>query len=283
MRIELEPIPYGPNQSFASILFSGKTIVCPYHRHPELELVAIDSSRGRVVIGNYSGTFCEGNIFLIGENVPHIFQRSRIDPRQLVQTHVIQFRRDFAGPALFEIPELVGIKRLLSQSGRGLKILGPAREEVRSLMMAVHQATGAWRILRLIELLNKIAQPRSVRPLQSEASAQAAWSEGRMGKIVAYIQENLTQRILVPEAAQRAGLTPNAFCRYFKLHTRRTFTDFVNELRITEACRLLRETDGSVTEICYASGFSSPAHFHEEFKARMRATPVDFRKKLRIP
>lgn len=277
MYLEFEPIPYGPNRSFASIVFQGKSIICPYHHHPELELVAINEGRGRVVIGSYSGTFREGDLFLIGENVPHIFQNSRIGQEDSVRTHVIQFRADFAGPGFFQIPEMLPIKRLLGKALQGLKLTGSAKHQIRVRMRALHEATGPARVAHLIELLACLSDTRSLRPLQRGGALPENWTDGRMPEVMAYIQEKLTEKLTVPEAARRAGLTPNAFCRYFKRQTRRTFTEFVNELRVTEACRLLRETRGTVAEICYASGFSSLAHFHHEFRKRIKCPPRSLR------
>lgn len=131
--------------------------------------------------------------------------------------------------------------------------------------------------MRLLELLEAFSAVRSLRPLQRDSSATRSWSDGRMTDVMAYIQENISESVSVPEAARRAGLTPNAFCRYFKLQTRRTFTEFINALRITEACRLLSETTGTVADVCHASSFSSLPHFHSVFKKQMNVSPKHFR------
>jgi transcriptional regulator GlxA family with amidase domain len=100
-----------------------------------------------------------------------------------------------------------------------------------------------------------------------------------MPAVMAYIHENLTGKLTVPEAARRAGLSPNAFCRYFK---RRAFTDLVNELRVGEASRLLLETPDSVIDVCFASGFGNLAHFHQEFRKRARTSPLSYPRSRRI-
>jgi AraC-like DNA-binding protein len=277
MYLEFEPILYGPDRSFASIEFRGKSIICPYHHHPEIELVGIDSGRGRVLIGGYSGTFREDDLFLIGENVPHIFQNSRLVREEFFQTRVIQFRADFAGQGLLQIPEMNPVRQLLGKAAQGLKLTGYARHGIRSLMTDIHAASGPTRVTGLLELLGVLAAEHSLRPLHRGRALPENWTDGRMPEVMAYIQEKLAEKLTVPEAARRAGLTPNAFCRYFKRQTRRTFTEFVNELRVTEACRLLRETKGSVAEVCYASGFSSLAHFHHEFRKRIKRPPRSLR------
>ena len=280
MYLELEPVSYGLGRSFASIVFEGGKFVCPYHRHPEFELVAIDGSSGRLVVGDYTGTFRQGELFFLGENLPHIFQNLPLGSRssQPARSHVIQFRRDFAGDRLFCVPELAPLQRLLHAARRGLKITGAGRERVRVQMRAVHEAKGPKRITQLLELLGELAATKSFKPLAGETyDPSIIPADGRMPGIMAHIQENFTNTLTVPQAARKAGLTPNAFCRYFKQQTRRTFTEVVNEMRIREACRLLGETRAPIIEIGYACGFGSLARFHAEFKKRIKTSPLRFR------
>ena len=284
MHLELEPVPYAFGRSFASIVFQRlhrSKFVSPYHRHPEFELVAMDTMSGRLVAGDYIGTYQKGELFLLGENLPHVFQYSPTEKptSRYACWQVIQFRRDFAGAELFTIPEFAPLQRLLHDSRRGLKITGACRDRVRGQMRAVHESQGPWRIPRLLELLCDLAATRSYKPLAGTAyDATVHSTDGRMPGIIAHIQENFTDSLSVPQAAKKAGLTPNAFCRYFKQQTRRTFTEVVNEIRIKETCRLLSETKASVTEICYACGFGNLAHFHSEFKKHINLTPLKFRK-----
>jgi len=146
-------------------------------------------------------------------------------------------------------------------------------------MRKVHGMAGGRRVTGLLELLMDLAESRSLRPLASARyDASEVPSDGRMPAVMAYIHENLTGKLTVPEAARRAGLSPNAFCRYFKRQTRRTFTNLVNELRVGEATRLLLETPDSVTDVCFASGFGNLAHFHQEFRKRTRTSPLGYRR-----
>ncbi len=280
MYLESENVPYDPERSFASIVFEGPAVICPYHRHPEIELVAIDAGRGRIVAGDYLGTFRRDDVFFLGEDLPHIFQSSRqqADETQ-VRTHVIQFRRDFAGTDMFDMPEFRSISKLLRSAARGLRVTSRQQPQVRESMRKVHGLTGGRRVTGLLELLMDLSESRSLRPLASARyDASAVPSDGRMPAVMAYIHENLTGKLAVPEAARRAGLSPNAFCRYFKRQTRRTFTDLVNELRVGEAARLLLETPDSVTDVCFASGFGNLAHFHQEFRKRARTSPLAYRR-----
>ena len=284
MYLESETVPYGHGRSFASIVFEGLSVICPYHRHPEIELVAIDAGRGRIVAGDFMGTFRSDEIFLLGEDLPHIFQSAQ-QPKgeSRARTHVIQFCRDFAGKGLFNMPEFRSVLRLLRNAARGLRVPSRLQPQVRESMRKVHDLTEGRRVTGLLELLMDLAEIRSLHPLASvRYDASEVPSDGRMPAVMAYIHENLTGKLTVPEAARRAGLSPNAFCRYFKCQTRRTFTDLVNELRIGEASRLLLETPDSVTDVCFASGFGNLSHFHQEFRKRARTSPLSYRRSRRI-
>lgn len=284
MYLESENVPYDPERSFASIVFEGPSVICPYHRHPEVELVAIDAGRGRIVAGDYLGTFRSDDVFFLGEDLPHIFQSThQRGNKSLVRTHVIQFRRDFAGGGLFDMPEFRLVSRLLRTAARGLRVGARSQAHVRESMCKLHDLTGGRQVTALLELLMDLAECRSLRPLASARyDASEVPSDGRMPAVMAYIHENLTAKLTVPEAARRAGLSPNAFCRYFRRQTRRTFTDLVNELRVGEACRLLLETPDSVTDVCFAAGFGNLAHFHQEFRKRTRTSPLEYRRSRNI-
>lgn len=284
MYLESETVCYGHGRSFASIVFEGPSVICPYHRHPEIELVAIDAGIGRIVVGDYLGTFRGGEIFILGAGLPHIFQ-SILGPAggSRVRTHVIQFRGDFAGEGLFNMPEFLPFSRLLRAAARGLRLPSRLQPHVRESMREIHKLAGGRRVTGLLELLMDLAESRSLRPLASARyDASEVPSDGRMPAVMAYIHENLTCKLTVSEAARHAGLSPNAFCRYFKRQTRRTFTDLVNELRVGEASRLLLETPDSVTDVCFASGFGNLAHFHKEFRKRARTSPLNYRRSRSI-
>ncbi len=201
----------------------------------------------------------------------------------MARTQVIQFRRDFAGGELFGIPEFRPVARLLHLARRGLKVGKTAsRKELRERMRVVHEARQGQRVTALLELLLELAACESLEPLASVHYDPGSHpSDERMPVIMAYIHENFREAITVTAAATRAGLTPNAFCRYFKIQTRRTFIDVVNEIRINEACRLLEQTAFPVTEVAYASGFANLAHFYSEFRKRMNCSPRRHREEAR--
>ncbi len=278
MYLETEKILYGHGRSFASIRVEGPRITCPYHQHPEVELVCLEHGKGRLFVGDHTQTVASGDTFLLGANLPHIFQIEASSDGRPLATHVIQFREDFAGEGLFQAEEMREVMGLLRRAGRGLQILGRALDSCRGMMAEIHAAAGARRLILLLTLLAELAESRSLRPLSSAGyDPERQLADPRMSRVVAYIHEHLTESLTVSEVARVAGLTPNAFCRYFRSCSHRTFTDFVNELRVREACRLLQSSGQSVARIAFECGFGNLAHFHKEFRKRTGFTPGAFR------
>jgi AraC-like DNA-binding protein len=281
MRLEVEPILCQVDRSFTSLAIAAPRFACPYHRHPELELVAIDASGGRLVVGDHVGAFAPGDIFLLGPDLPHIFQNTAIESGGGARALVVQFRHDFAGPGLFALPEMAPVRRLLQAARRGLAVGEPLRSRLRTTLEAIHAAPGARRVCLLLEALVDLAGTvRCTRPLASAGYDPASVpAEGRMAEVLACIQEGLADELAIPDLARLAGLTPNAFSRWFRQQTGRTCIDLINGLRIREAVRLLDETAASVTEVCFSCGFGNLAHFHAEFRRRIGCPPGRYRQR----
>ena len=281
MRLEVEPILCQVDHSFTSLAIAGPRFSCPYHRHPELELVAIDASGGRLVAGDHVGAFAPGDLFLLGPDLPHIFQNTAIETGGGARALVVQFRQDFAGPGLFALPELKPVRRLLQAAHRGLVIGEPLRSRLRATMEGIHGAPGGKRVCLLLEALVDLAGAiRWTKPLASAGYDPASVpTEGRMADVLACIQEGLAEELTIADLARLAGLSPNAFSRWFRQQTGRTCIDLINSLRIREAVRLLDETSASVTEVCFSCGFGNLAHFHAEFLRRIGCPPGRYRRR----
>ena len=282
MRLEIEPILCRPDRAFHSVAVEEPQFRGPFHRHAEIELVAILASGGRLVAGDYSGTFSAGDVFLFGPDLPHIFRNTTIEmqTKTMARALVVQFREDFAGPGLFALPDMASVVKVLRASRRGLQVLPPARDRVRGLVEAIHTSQGPRRIRLLLEAIEELAAPRVIQPLASkEFDSDALPAEGRMPAVMAHIQEGLTEVLDIPTLAIKAGLSVNAFSRWFRQQTGQTCTGMINALRIREACRLLDESTATVTEVALSCGFGNLAHFHKEFSRRVGISPGRYRRR----
>lgn len=257
-----------------------------WHYHPEVELTFIVESSGTRFVGDSIASYGPGDFVLLGPDLPHTWKSavSRTSTRRAARHAVhravyAQFRADFAGPGLLAAPECMAIRKLLGRAGRGLRFPAAARALGERRMPELLNASGARRISVLLELLDDLAQVRGAQYLTSEG--YAPWvrrqEQQRIDRVCGFLHERFTQPVRQPEAARQAHLSIAAFSRFFKRALGRSFTDYLQELRIGHACRQLIESERSVAEIAVASGFPNLSHFHRCFLAAKHMTPRAYR------
>ncbi|TCC96872.1 AraC family transcriptional regulator [Pedobacter psychroterrae] len=252
----------------------------PLHYHPEYELIYIIKSEGRRYIGNNIGTFQSGDIYLLGPNLPHTFYNKDFSSDNEVHQIVLQFREDFLAPNLFEKPTFHSIRSLLANSGQGLYISGENGKqagEILRKMVKMDPSEAAISLLYLLDHLTKLPdlQILSTPSLAHEYSLR---DSNRMGLVHQYLLENFRKHIDLTHAASIACLSTSAFCRYFKKYTRKTFSEFVIDLRINYACELIKQNSLSMAQISLDSGFNNSSYFNRKFKKVVKMTPQEYYK-----
>ena len=226
-------------------------------------------------------SFNPGDIFFFGANQPHIFRNwpGLTYGRAGARSHVIQFRHDFLGAEFFGAPEMQSVQRFLLSSSRGYRLKGALRADVARAMQTIHETEGAFRISGLLDILQTMT--RSTRNLVSISGlAGVSKSKGvdaRLERVVDYIYENLTKDVNFDDAVKLACMTPSAFSRFFRHSTTLTFTEFLNRLRISNACRQLIKTDAPVTKVAVDCGYDNLSYFNRQFKRLMGRSPREFR------
>lgn len=281
MRVRFEKIPPSLSDSFACLRFRGPAFICPYHQHPEIELLHIEKSRGRFVIGDTAGEFRPGQFFFLASRLPHLFHNERRGAA--AWSSYIQFLPECLGGDFFRLPETREIGRLLERGGRGLVWEGAAARRAAAALEAVFAAQGAGRIARLLDLLEELAGLRGGRRV-ARAGYQPEQHHGeseRLDHALAYVNESLDERIEAAEAARRVGLSVSGFGRFFQRHMGRPFVDYVIEQRMAEARRQLIESEATVSEICFRCGFGNLSNFNRHFLRRHGETPSVFRRRIR--
>jgi AraC-like DNA-binding protein len=283
MRARFEKIPSDPNRSFRCVERRIAQFDAPWHFHPEIELTLIEASSGRRFVGDSIEPFAPGDLVLLGSNLPHFWQNepdvgpvTKIPARALV----VQFRDDFLGVEVWRKPEFAAIRRLLARAARGLHFSGPAARTAAADLRTLPRRTGLPALLRLLGVLETLAAARSVRPLASVSYAPVLdrRAEARLARVYAFAATHFRETVTLPQLARAAAMSPAAFSRYFKRSTGRAPSDFINDLRIEHACRLLRETDRTVTDIAADAGFPTLTNFNRRFRERTKATPRDYRR-----
>jgi AraC-like DNA-binding protein len=287
MRPVVENIPKSGEVSLFCVGFRGKVFRCPYHQHPEVEILLIEKSSGRTVIGDTPGEFGPGQLYLFPANLPHLFLNppSGKNVRREAWSSVIQFLPDFPGENFWQLPEMRSIGRLWQHASRGLRWEGRAAARATGKMEAVLSSRGAGQIAALIDLLEYLASNfRRGVPLASAGyspMSSPVISE-RLRRVLDYMHRELEGGVRLTEAARIAGLSVSGFGRFFQQHMGSTFVTYLVGLRLAEAKRLLIETDLTIAEICFRCGFGNLSNFNRHFQFRNNAAPSEFRRKVRI-
>ena len=256
-----------------------------WHYHPEIELIYFHRGGGTQFVGDNIKIFGQGDIVLVGKNLPHYWkydENEAVSANDLPYSTVIHFYDDFLGERFLNLPENQPIKSTLDSATRGLQIMGNTKQKIATYMQDILFAEGPRRILLLIEALIAISDSTEKQQLSSLGFRQnfEEADKYRINSICEYSFANFKNKILLDEIAGIANLSPNSFCRYFKLKTHKTYSQFINEIRIGHACKLLIENKVNVKQICYESGFNNFSSFHSTFKNVTGKTPLVYQNKF---
>jgi AraC-like DNA-binding protein len=270
--------------SFLVRTFEREAFRAPYHFHPEYELTFISKGEGKRYVGTHMAAFGTGDLVLLGSNLPHCWKTDAGgEATENPGAIVIQFNPDFLGADFLSKPELTNIHQLLQRSRSGMQFTGKTRRwsETHILSLAAEE-NNFEKMMLLLRLLQKLALSGEYRLLAPGRVAAALTREDqqRINEVLAYVVDNFRQKISLGAAAEVAKMSANAFCKYFKKITRKTFMETVIEYRLHYAAQQLVQTDQPVSFICFDSGFGDVSHFNKTFKAKMRVSPLHYRKKF---
>jgi len=279
MRAAIERIQPDPGTSFHCHRRSDPAFDFRWHFHPEYELTLITSSRGRRFVGDHIDDYRTGDFVLLGPNLPHTWQ-SVGHRREVHEAVVVQFHDEFLGNELFDHAEFREIKRLLKRSSRGLRFTGHEVKAAAKIVEGVSEREGIERLLSLFDALHRLCNCPQTQSLAGERyfPSLALEDNRRIDQIFGYLMEHLEEPIRQEEVARLVHMSPSSFSRFFKRATGHTFVEYLNGLRVSQACWLLSETDLRVTEIAFRVGFESLSYFNRRFKKHKGMTANQFRR-----
>jgi len=258
------------------------------HCHEEIQLSLITAGRGMYTIAGQPGRFAEGDVYLLGSNVPHVF---RNDPRwydaqeqPVAEMYSVFFGNDGLLKSL-SLPEFKGICDLLELAQRGLRLKTAQAKALRERLPSLWSHSPAQQVLQFLQMLESLSGIENWEPVSNHDSPllprQADYE--RLNDLFTFVMDNFTRPVRLEEVAAIVHLSPAAFCRFFKQRTRKTFVEYLNETRVNHACRMLVETDLSIAEICYACGYNNLANFNRQFRRITGTTPLIWRRKSMKP
>jgi AraC-like DNA-binding protein len=254
------------------------------HSHKNFELNLIVSGSGRRIVGNHISSYSKGDLVLLGPNVYHCWEVQSVEPDEPeAECIVTHFSENFSHSEFFNTPEFEEVVDLLKKADSGIFFHGKKAEKVAATITKMVNLSGLEHYIKLLEVFNLLLQIED-REYLALPSAQPDIHEKNMdqiNKIYEYVFQNIREGIKLQEASSIVCMEPGSFCRYFKKKTNQTFMDYVKNVRIGIAAKLLAETDKQITQICFECGYNNLANFNHYFKDIMRKTPSEYRKDVR--
>lgn len=285
MKIEKIKISVAGSNLLSVISREDSFFTAPFHSHPELELVFVKESFGKRIIGNSVAQFEAGDMVFLGSDIPHVWLNDEIyyqgNNALKAKAIVVYFDKEIFGPAFYELKETQKIKSFFNKAVRGVAITGRTNELIEKKLEKLGQKKDFELIAGLFKILAILSESADTTFINNEFYKPISENsqKDRLSAVFDYITKNYNDEISLSKIAEIANLTPTSFCRMFKLKTKKSFVSYLHEIRISNACKLLIETDMGISEIGYQCGYKTASNFNQLFKKITRITPKEYRKK----
>ncbi|WP_436416397.1 AraC family transcriptional regulator [Petrimonas sp.] len=256
----------------------------PLHFHSEYEIVYVIKSSGKRFVGNNIESYSDGDLVLLGSFLPHMHKSDSIyyqnNPNTRVNAIVLQFSKDFFCHAIENYPEFHKIKNLLEESHYGIYFKDC--KETNTIKKRLKKALNLKNIdllmecIKILSLMSDTEEKGLLNEDYFENSFNSQFDDQRIMKVLTYINKHYSEPINLKSIADKAGMNKSAFCRLFKEKTSKSCIEYINELKVSYACKLLREGRLSISQICYEVGFNNISNFNRHFKKITKFTPSNY-------
>jgi AraC-like DNA-binding protein len=279
--LQKSPIPH--NHVFVVKHLKQAIFDPKWHFHPEYQLFIVLRGSGTRFIGDNVKSYKAGDITFIGPNLPHLWRSDQEGSNKNTMNNseglVLYFHEQFMGESLFQTEETIKFRQLFQKSLRGIEITGKTRETIQKTLSKLLDSNGFDGVMELLNILNVLSKSNEIVPLASPGYTNTLRGDDtdRMNTVYAYVMKNYKQKISVSELAELISMTPTSFSRYFRVHANKSFSEFVSEIRIGHACKLLIEQKLSASQACYNSGYRTLSNFNRQFKSLTQLTPTEYK------
>ncbi len=286
MQPVLEKVPLTQERLYLFWVRSEARFPFAWHFHPEYELTLILRGRGTRVVGDRVEAYREGDLVLLGPNLPHTWSSAKTSDsgrgQARNQAFILQFSPALFGESFLRQPETGRWAALLERSRRGIQFQGRAREEAERLIRDSHREIGLRRYARFLELFDVLAGAKKTVPLSTVAAGEALpqRKDAQIERIFRYLHEHAMESLELNDVAMRFHMAPSTLYRRLKRETGRSLTELVNELRISHACGLLAHGDARIAEICFQCGYQNLSYFNRRFRDSTGMTPREYRRRI---
>ena len=262
--------------------------IVPWHYHPAIEIMYITRGIGTRFVGDCIEQYEEGDVCMIGPNLPHEWRNddAYFDKESGLRATCIClfFKREIFDPNFIRLPEMNNIRDLIERSRRGLKFTGNSKLEITRFIRSSVNDVGVRKVTNLLTLLELMATSTEYELLASVGFTNSVNSEDfeRFNKVYKFLVKNFATSIRLEEVSTLVGLAPTAFCRYFKERTKKTFVEYLNEMRIGYSKKLLLENKMKISTISGEVGFPNLSNFISQFKKVTGMSPSQFQKQFGV-
>ena len=255
----------------------------PLHYHPEVEITLVEQSSGIRIVGDSMEPFKPGDLVMVGSNTPHIWknepQHDKNGMKIKAKAIVIKFLPDFAGMSIFDIHEMLHIKKLLFETSLyGIKVEGELHVAVEKQMKALVKKSPSAQLISLLGILDTIAESKEYRLLSKSSVTMGEEKDSKVNKVVSFLQVNYRDQVELDEIANIACMHKNSLCQYFKKKTGKTIFGVLHEIRLKRACDFLVNTNDTIESVGSQVGYYSQTLFNRKFKELYKMTPLAYRK-----
>lgn len=257
------------------------------HFHNGYEIALILKGRGKRVVGDHIEHFGDNDLIFIGPFLPHVTYNNyeddyKSDSAQPLSAMVVYFHPNWFAKEFIDSSDYVKVNDFVDKMSRGVEVLGETKRKAIKSLLKLRGCTGLIKTIKLWEILYFIAESAEYQCLASEGYIGKFTQKGldRLDRVYDYVMTHYEEDIKLDDIAAIAHMTTAAFCKYFKSKTGKTFSNFVNGVRIGQSCKLLGDRNLSISEICYACGFNNLTSFNRNFRDFIKMTPTEYRKSL---
>lgn len=275
-------IIHGFEESYSHIKYDLFSM--PLHLHEEIELILITGGTGRQFVNDGVKDYKQGDLTLIGSNIPHLHLCSSVlnaETKQKSSCEVLQFPMSIFPSGMSVLKEYKYIWLLLKNSRYGIRFYNKALiNKVKTCIHKIENAKGIDRITLILKVLDLLGRSKSYELISSsEISINLISPEQNepLKRIYVFLNQNFKRQVLLSEIAKNVGLNPSALCRYFKRHTGKSIFKYLSEIRISYACHLLTNSDLNISQIAYESGYNNLSHFNKQFREITHQSPNEYR------
>ncbi|WP_400261401.1 AraC family transcriptional regulator [Sphingobacterium sp. SG20118] len=280
-----ENFTFPPDQSFT--IRSEELEIKKYtslKSHVNFEIALLENCVGKRFIGDHIEDFKGDELVLLGSYLPHCWQYyNTINNKRPADATIVHFYPDFLGKDLLTKPETIHLNQLFDNASKGVLFSGTIVVEAKEILYQMLGATGFTRAVLMLQLLDKLALSNSYKTLSSPSFnvVETSTEANRINRVFDYIFKHFKEDISLQDVASVIPMSTSAFCRFFKMQTNRTMVEFIKEIRIGHAAKLLMEGNHNITETCYKSGYNNISNFNKHFKDVKGSSPRDFAKKYK--